>query len=150
MSEQILNIPKLYTAIAEWMAVFTSILIYRRCLPSGKKNHLLLLGKLILSFILLWRIQHFCESAEGFLWLSGMFASIFIMFLTLKSALNINTGFAVYLCSRTFIWAELAASLEWQIWHFYTFAGNIFTFCSWKSELCPPQLQFSFCKQKYL
>lgn len=123
---EILNIPKLYTAIAEWMAVLTAILVYRRCLRRERKELLLLGGKLAVSLILLWRIQHFCESAQKVPWFLGMAAAVFVMLLTLKFSLHLNTGAAAYLCSRVFIWAELAASLEWQIWYFYTFNRDIF------------------------
>ena len=44
--EEILNIPKIYTANAEFMAVVATILVYRRFLPRKPLKYLLTLAAL--------------------------------------------------------------------------------------------------------
>jgi len=114
------NIPKIYTAVAEWMSVLTVILVYRRCIRREKKS-LWLIPLLALSYFLIRNIQHYCESATGIFWPLGMAAAVLVMFMTIKLALGLDVRMTSYICTRAFIWAELAASLEWQVFYFYTF-----------------------------
>ncbi|MDD2957302.1 MAG: GHKL domain-containing protein [Lachnospiraceae bacterium] len=123
----ILDIPKIYTAIAEWMACVTAILIYRHYVSKKPRDLMLLFGGLAFSYLLIRQFQHFCETLTGPLWLLAMVCAVSVMLLTLKLSLHLNWKAALYLTSRVFIWAELAASLEWQIWFFYTFyRDNVF------------------------
>lgn len=119
--EQILDIPKLYTAIAEWLSCAAVILIYRKCVSRRPRDLALLFAGLAASFFIILRIQLFCQKYDGILWLLAMAASVFTMILTIKLALRLRWRGALYVGARAFIWAELAASLEWQIFYFYTF-----------------------------
>jgi len=120
-----LNIPKVYTAIAEWMSVMTVILVYRRCIPRKKKS-LLCIPFWAFSYYIIRRIQDFCGSATGAWWALGMLAAVLVMFLTIHLTLRQDIRLSAYLCTRAFIWAEMAASLEWQVFYFYTFQQNKF------------------------
>lgn len=121
---KVLDIPKIYTAFAEWLGVAAAVFIYRRNLRPGKKDILFAAAKIALCWVLLLRIQHFCEEADGLPWLLAMCAAVFTMILTLMFTLHIQFSGASYIGARVFIWAEFVASLEWQVYHFYTFARN--------------------------
>lgn len=112
--EEIQNIPKLYTACAEWMSCLLMVIVYRR-VPGKKKQS----GSLILPFGGLIVIQMFCGQVSNALWLAGMSAAVLVMCLTLKYYVEISLNAAAYLCTRAFMRAELLASVEWQIFSYY-------------------------------
>jgi len=121
--DEAVNIPKIYTAIAEWMSVLTVLLVYRRLIRREKKS-LWLIPLLALSYWLIRSIQHYCETATGIFWPLGMICAVLVMLLTIKLALGLDLRTSAYICTRAFIWAELAASLEWQVFFYYTFARD--------------------------
>lgn len=121
---KVLDIPKIYTAFAEWLGVVAAVFIYRRNLRTGIKDIFFAVVKIALCLVLLLRIQHFCEEAEGLPWLLAMGVAVFTMIFTLMFTLHIRFSGASYIGARVFIWAEFVASFEWQIYHFYTFARN--------------------------
>lgn len=124
--DRILDIPKLYTAIAEWLSCVTAILIYRRCVGKRPKDFVMLFAGLIVLFIVILRIQLFCQEHNGIPWLLAMTAAVFVIVLSMKLALRLKWSGALYVGARVFIWAELAAALEWQVFYFYTFGVGRF------------------------
>ena len=123
--EGILDIPKIYTANAEWLAAVVTILIYRKYVDKKWTNLLLIGGGLAVSYVLIRLCQLFCERYTNFLWLIGMAGAVLVMIATINLALRIRWSAAFYIGARAFMWAELAASAEWQIFYYYTFGRGI-------------------------
>lgn len=122
--EKILDIPKIYTANAEWMACLTVILVYRRSLSPGRWNFLRISGVMALSYLLIRLIQYYCQQHDSFVWLIAMMCAVFVMIATIRFTLMVRWSVAFYTGARAFMWAELAAALEWQVYHYYTFGRN--------------------------
>lgn len=105
------DIPRFYTAIAEWMAVFMLLLI---CRPRLKKYLFALVsaGFLLVqcSFLYFTRII-----GPGPLWVICMLAAFLLMLVYFSFSADENPRVSVYCGASAFIMAELAASLEWQI-----------------------------------
>lgn len=121
--EQLQDIPKIYTAIAEWMSCLVIILSY-----CGKeklrKEPIRILLKLISSFAVLVLIHQFCGKVSGVLWLVGMFIAVSTMVLLIKITINNSIVTAIYLGCRAFLYAELVAALNWQVYYYYFIADD--------------------------
>lgn len=105
--ESILDIPKVYTAHAEWLVCIVTILIYRKCIVKKWWNYLLIGGGIAASYGLIRLVQLFCERHDGILWLGGMVRAVLIMIATVNLALRIKWRAAFYIGARMFMWAEL-------------------------------------------
>ena len=121
--EQLQDIPKIYTAIAEWMSCLVIILSY-----CGKeklrKEPIRILLKLISSFAVLVLIHQFCGKVSGVLWLVGMVIAVSTMVLLIKVTINNSIVTAIYLGCRAFMYAELVAALNWQVYYYYFIADD--------------------------
>lgn len=104
------DIPRLYTALAECLAVllFTPALAPRfsRAVTGG----ITLLWAAVLSAFL-----ELTGNVPGGLWIPCMVTAIGLSYLYLWGVWNITLLEAGYHCARAFILAELAASVEWQL-----------------------------------
>ncbi|MBP3901116.1 MAG: GHKL domain-containing protein [Blautia sp.] len=111
------DIPKLYTAFAEWLACLAMIYSHRRLLrhSHASTNISIMVGILALLSV----IQIITGMFSNAWWLLGMLTAVSVMFVCLYSLLRISTGTAIYKLARTFLWAEFMASLEWQLDRFY-------------------------------
>ena len=123
--ENILDIPKIYTANAEWMACLTVILVYRRCIPKGVGNYIKAAAKMLLAYAAIRAIQFFCQQHDGVIWLAAMICVMFIMVSAIRIVLKVTWNAALYIGARAFMWAELAAAIEWQVFHYYTFGRGV-------------------------
>lgn len=104
------DIPRLYTALAEWLACVMYISLAPKRL-TGWRLGLLCGGFLALEAWLLMATG----DVPLYLWLICMLAAMGLMFLLLYIGCDvplINVGFC---CVRAFLLAEFAASLEWQL-----------------------------------
>ena len=108
------DIPKLYTALSEWLSCLTLLLVYR---PFLSRKGLPL--KLLLSLIALSLIQLFCGTVSNWLWLLGMAAAFSVMAALISSSLSLRRWTGLYTASRAFLYAELVAAFEWEVYHFY-------------------------------
>lgn len=108
------DIPRLFTAVAEWGAclVFILILPRRRGWVSTAAIALLGLGALAL-------VQTWAGTLPIPLWIPGMLAAALMMFLLLRATLRVSAIAAGYLMARAFVLAELVASIHWQLDRFY-------------------------------
>ena len=115
------DIPRLYTALAEWLAC----LVYILSLLPEKRGSLRFWG---LAAAMLAVQSAFLVATDDVplpLWIPCMLAAIGLMFLFLLLACGRGALNAGYYTVRAFILAEFGASLEWQLYyHFANLAGQ--------------------------
>lgn len=113
MKEILPDIPRIYTALAEWLACLVYILIMRKRIH-GAKLITAVVGVLLvqISFLVL------TDNLPVPFWIPTMIVAVLIMFATIYLICRITVKDAVYFCIRAFVAAEFIASLEWQI-HVY-------------------------------
>lgn len=111
------DIPKLFTAFAEWSSCILIILEYYTYLR-GKMN-LRKYAAIIISLLTLSGIQLFCGMVSNWLWLLGMAVAAFTMFLLLKVVLELPFTRAAFETAGVFLKAEFVAAFQWQIYSFY-------------------------------
>ena len=148
------DIPRMYTAIAEWSACMV-ILISTRQGNIGKRTFVLL-AVMVLGIQIAF--LELTGNVPKSFWILCMAGAIGLMYLFLKVAGNfswLNTG---YSCAKAFLIAEFMASLEWQIFTFFQANGYG---CTWLQILLTVmiygsifmviwKIEKSFEKQNYL
>lgn len=106
------DIPRLYTALAEWLACLLYVLALRRrfgrWVTAGISAAVLAVLGTFLYFTAVDRVPLAW-------WLPCMAAAAALMYGYLLLCCEITPADAGYCCARAFILAEFAASLEWQI-----------------------------------
>lgn len=109
------DIPRLYTALAEWLACMVYILVLPRRLH-GWRLLLCAGGGLIVlaAFLVL------TGDLPIAFWIPCMVAALGLMLLQLAVCCRVTAMDAVYYCIQAFVLAEFAASLEWQLSCFLT------------------------------
>lgn len=118
------DIPRLYTALAEWLACMVLILYMKK-----KFHGLRLVVLCVAAFIIQGVFLVDTVDMEGALWIICMLAAIFLMVLFLRLACDINWKNAAYYGAFAFIMAETAASLEWQLYMY------VLNECHYKGEV---------------
>lgn len=108
------DIPKVYTALAEYLSCGFYILLCNQKL--FRKQHIPVLGISLISLIL---VQLMIGELPDLLWIPGMTLALSIMLLTIRKCCDFSTITAAYWMVRAFVLAELAASLEWQLYFFF-------------------------------
>ncbi len=109
--DQLPDIPRVLTGIAEWAAIALYVLL----LPSKFRpltRNLCLIG-LLPAFI---GLQVFLGTWPIKLWMLGMLTAILASFGVIYGLTRGTWKDAGYVTARVFVLAELAASLEWQLW----------------------------------
>ncbi len=104
------DIPRLYTALAEWLACTMYLLALPRRLPRA--------GTAAGAAGWLAAMAAFLQLTGGVplaFWIPCMLAAIAGMYLYLYSLCRLTALEAGYCCARAFLLAEFAASLEWQL-----------------------------------
>lgn len=110
------DIPKLYTAAAEWLSCVFMILLYQK---ENLREKVFLLLKLLIFLLPMAGIQLWCGTVTNWMWLIGMAAAVGLMTVMLKYGNRESFRMALYRCASAFMRAELLAALEWQIYAFY-------------------------------
>ena len=106
----IFNLPRLHTAIAEWLFALLYIL------PQKKRFGILgTVGVAVGYFILLSVMNLVGEFQPPFWWMVFMISCMVTMLLFIFTACKISMKRALYYWSQAFLIAEFAASLEWQL-----------------------------------
>lgn len=123
--EDFQDIPKLYTALAEWGSCVSAVWLCRRFYRKEK------LPLLIVSLLLLCMIQLYCGMVSNILWLLGMATALLVMFFTIYWICGVGWKEAAYLCLRGFMAAEFIAALEWQIDFFFDIQAKTGSIFSW-------------------
>lgn len=104
------DIPRIYTALAEWMACILCIMEVKRRVKGWKFVGISLGALLWQAFFL-----QITENVEGIFWILCMVLAVAFMYLFIVLCCEINWKDAGYYCVRAFVTAEFAASLEWQM-----------------------------------
>lgn len=122
MDQMFPDIPRLYTAIAEWLACVVYILPLKKK-RSGPALAGILIGMLAAQCIL----QFLAGRLPIGFWVPSMIGAVAMMYLTLFLCCDVSWRDTGFCCARAFITAEFAASLGWQVYCFFflkPFAGN--------------------------
>lgn len=108
------DIPRLHTALAEWMSCMILLSLVPRRLK-GWRFGLAAGGALIVMYVWL-------ESTRAFtsvFWMLAMAVAVGLMFLMMLLLGRMNAVTTAYCTIRAFLLAEFAASLEWQLYSFF-------------------------------
>ena len=108
------DIPRLYTAIAEWLACLTYCLVLKRKVSRNKFILISVIALIVQSLFLV-----FTKDLPLFMWVPCMLMAVFFMFVFMYSVCEDTVNVVGYYCARAFLLAELAASLEWQLACFF-------------------------------
>lgn len=118
MSNIIPDIPRFYTALAEWSACLIYIFMLRRRFK-GWKMALAAVGMLVVQSLFLM----LTGSVPLGWWVPCMAGAVGLMFFFIWACCDVSALDAGYCCVRAFVLAELAASLEWQF-HLFFFSSR--------------------------
>jgi hypothetical protein len=124
------DIPRLYTALAEWSACLVYLLLLRKRLKGIR-----FIAVSIFFLTAQCIIQIMAGRLPVVLWIPGMAVAVGIMFLFIGVSCDLSVYDTGWGCARAFILAEFAASLSWQLFCFFwkntsssiTLVGFIFT-----------------------
>ncbi|AOZ95735.1 GHKL domain-containing protein [Butyrivibrio hungatei DSM 14810] len=108
------DIPRLYTALAEWLACMIYCLVLKRKI--GNKTFIIfsVLALIVQSVFLV-----FTKNLPVIFWIPCMLIAVGFMYLFLYLTCDTSRNVVGYYCARAFLLAELAASLEWQLACFF-------------------------------
>jgi hypothetical protein len=107
------EIPRIYTAIAEWAACTIYMLMLKKRFH-GVKLVIVMVAALIIQCC----IQVVAGTLPTALWIFGMTLAIGMMLFYIHFCCEISWINSGYYCVMAFILAEFAASLEWQLYYY--------------------------------
>ena len=105
------DIPRIYTAIAEWGACLVYLYILKK--ENMKSVHFLTGSLFMLAMQSIFLIL--TGSVTEILWIPCMMIAVGMMYGFLMIGGNMKPLGAAYCCARAFVLAEFAASLQWQM-----------------------------------
>lgn len=108
------DIPRVFTATAEWGACAVFIVIAQRRGGWARTAGVLGLGLAALVFVQLW-----AGTLPLAFWVVGMLAAAVVMYALVYTGLRVSLVGAGYVTARAFVLAELVASAHWQLDQFY-------------------------------
>ncbi|VEU80229.1 ATP-binding protein [Haploplasma axanthum] len=111
--EIVLNIPRIYTVLAEWLACLSYIYFSPKRFSRAKTIIFSIIGLLVMTMFHLWS-----DTWNINFWILGMIVAVLIMYGFVMLISKSNPFTAGYITVIAFIMSEFAASLEWQIEHF--------------------------------
>ena len=113
MNFSVLDIPRAYTALAEWLACILFAMNFRPRLP--KKGYVpTALCALLVQCVFLMAT----DDVALWLWLPCMLVAVAMMLAWILLLCDVTVITASYTCLRSFILAEFTAAMEWQIHRF--------------------------------
>ncbi|MDR0848644.1 MAG: ATP-binding protein [Propionibacteriaceae bacterium] len=107
------DIPRFYTAIAEWLAWLIVVLVFAR-----KVRCVRFVAVAGVALIVQAAWLYLTNDLPVGFWLPVMGVSVGLMFAFIKAVAGISLQDCAYHCVRAFIAAEFAASFEWQVQYF--------------------------------
>lgn len=127
VSESVPDIPRFYTALAEWLfsTLFVSL--------NRKRFNIYITTAVSACFLAaIIGIQYLNGKMPLYLWIPGMLAAISVMFVYIYLSGRGNGVEAAYNTVQAFVLAELAASLEWQLNYFISGKVEDFSGTFWQ------------------
>ncbi|MCU9614369.1 GHKL domain-containing protein [Caldibacillus lycopersici] len=118
MTDYLPNIPRLYTALAEWSACIIYITLLRKSLIHWKLIIFSVVALIVQSLFLV-----LTKDLSIAFWIPCMIVAIGMMFILIYKSCDIDAKEAGYFSIRAFVAAEFVASLEWQV-HTFFFKGE--------------------------
>lgn len=104
------DIPRLYTAICEWLACLVYVSVIDRRTPRARSIAVIAAG--LPAMI---AVQYFDGAMPMWFWIFGMVLAFSVMYLIVLFAAGTGKREGLYVTARAFVLAELVASLHWQI-----------------------------------
>lgn len=114
------DIPRIYTALAEWLACLLCIFEMKRRFSGWKLAGISGLMLTIQAIFL-----QLTGGLKNIWWMTCMAVAIGLMYLFIRICTEANAKDAGYYCVRAFVVAEFAASLEWQMECFFYYSIGI-------------------------
>ena len=114
MENIIPDIPRIYTAIAEWAACLIFVMVLR---PRFDRKKTVFISSMILSAQMIF--MHFTGAVSLWLWIPCMLVAYGNMTIFIYSCCKTSYWESCYYGFFGFVIAECAASLEWQLFHFF-------------------------------
>lgn len=108
------NIPRIYTAIAEWMACMLFILPVKKRFDNAKTGALMAVFLIVQSVFLM-----ITGSVKIYFWIPCMIIAVLLMIGFIYGCCEISLRDAGYFGMIAFVAAEFMASIEWQVVCFF-------------------------------
>lgn len=105
------DIPRPYTALAEWLACLVCILSSKKKLP-----RISLIITLAIGFLIQLSFQVLAGMLDIMFWVPCMVLAVVFMFLLIFICCKVSLFDAGYICARAFMLAEFSASFGWQVY----------------------------------
>ncbi len=118
MSEMYGDIPRFFTALAEWAACMVYFCILKKKMARWKAVGICSAFLVFQSLFLVGT-----GALPMVFWIPCMLAAAGFMYLFLYGSCKLSPATAGYCCAQAFLMAEFAASLEWQL-HCYLFGAK--------------------------
>lgn len=120
------DIPRIYTAIAEWGSCMVYLAFIKR--QEKRANYIFKCGAAL-------AVQIFFLEITGGLpqvfWIPCMLSAALLMYLFIFLCGKVTPRECLYCCAKAFLLAELTASLEWQIYTYMPYALGTETCSPW-------------------
>jgi signal transduction histidine kinase len=104
------DIPRLYTAIAEWLSCLTYCLVLKRKVSRSSFIAISVIALVVQSAFLV-----LTKGLPIYFWFPCMLIAVLFMYLYMWLVCDDTKHVIGYYCARAFLLAEFAASLEWQL-----------------------------------
>lgn len=111
--------PRLFTAIAEWLAVFEYFLIYRKRMHGAR-----FAAACVITFVLQVILQFVAGIMPLAAWIPMMGLAVVFMYLAMFIVLDVQAMDCGVLTIQAFVLAEFAASVYRQIYVWIVYLGN--------------------------
>ena len=108
--------PRLFTAIAEWLAVFVYFNIYKR-----RHHDYIFVVQCVFTCIMLVLFQYVAGLLPLSLWIPTMIGAVLLMYLSLYLVLDIKPLDCGVITTHAFVLAEFAASLYKQLYVWFVY-----------------------------
>lgn len=118
MDEIFRDIPRFYTALAEWAACGLYLILMKRRFPRAGTALISAAALLVQSVFLI-----LTDDLPTVFWIPCMMAAVGFMYVYIRCACRMNALESGYCCARAFLLAEFAASLEWQVHTYLLYIG---------------------------
>lgn len=113
------DIPRLYSAIAEWLACMIFILPFKKRFSKIKTGVIMAVMLVVQSGFMV-----VTEDVSLFFWIPCMMVAVFLMLFFIYVSCAIEVTDAVYFVLIAFVVAEFMASIEWQVACYFRIAQS--------------------------